>query len=109
MKNGLEVYQKIADDQKKRENHRLYFWMESILGDFPRMKKPAYLKSLDDCKSWFKDYKKEIKEKGVEWEYCRMTLVEFDEWESKMTKNRAYMKENALIVNLLYRHYVLGK
>lgn len=107
MKNGLELYRKIGIDQKAREQIRMRFWVKSILEDFPQIRKPAELKSLEDCMVWFKEYKQAIKKKGVEWEYCRMTLAEFDEWVPRMTKNQAYIKENSLIVNQLYKHYVL--
>lgn len=108
MKNGVELYRKIGLDNQAQEQIRMRFWMKSILEDFPELKKPRELKSLEDCMGWFKDYKKAIKSKDKEWEYCRMTLAEFDAWEPRMTKNQAYLKENALVVNQLYKHYVLA-
>ena len=106
MKNGFELYKKIGLDAQARDQIRMRFWVKAMLEDFPELKRPSTLRSLDDCSKWFKDYKKAIRNKGVEWEYCRMTLANFDEWEPRMTKNQAYLKENSLIVNNLYRHYV---
>lgn len=107
MKNGVELYRKIGLEAEARDQIRMRFWVKAIIEDFPEMGKPRELKTLDDCKRWFKDYKKAIRNKGVEWEYCRMTLANFDEWEPKMTKNQVYLKENSLIINNLYKYYVL--
>lgn len=94
-------------DKETEEQVRIRLWVKEILENFPKMERPAALKSLDDCKRWFKEYKSEIRAKGVEWEFCKDTLKALGMWRPRLTKNQAYMMENVTVVNLLYKHYVL--
>ena len=72
---------------------------------FPRLGNGKF-ESMDDCIAWFKDYKKRIKSLDQEWQYCKEVLKALDEWNPKFTKNQAYMKENSILINGLYRYYV---
>lgn len=74
---------------------------------FPKLEDPNNLSTMDDCIKWFKDYKKEIKSINQEWQYCKENLKALDLWNSNLTKNQAYMKENSTIINNLYRYYVI--
>ncbi|MBQ9160929.1 MAG: hypothetical protein IJ122_06365 [Methanobrevibacter sp.] len=80
--------------------------IEQIREIFPQLDDPKNLNSLDACKSWFKDYKKAIKEVDQEWNYCKEVLRALNEFDSKLTKNQAYLKENSLMINNLYTNYV---
>lgn len=82
-------------------------WVECILAEFPEISDPRTLDSMNDCKKWFKEYKKAIKGQEHEWDYCKTTLLALGQWETGMTKNQAYLRENSSVINLLYKHYVL--
>ena len=76
---------------------------------FPQLDDPNNLKSLDDCKRWFKDYKHAIKEVNQEYEYCLETLKALNRLEKGATKNMNYNTEMVEIVNGLYINFVKEK
>lgn len=76
---------------------------------FPNLEDPNELKSLDDCKLWFRDYKKEIKSLDQEYQYCLETLKALDNFDKKRTKNANYNEECTTIINGLFVNYVKEK
>lgn len=90
----------------KKEKFKL--WVDSELESYKELKSPKSLETLDDCKTWFRDYKKAIRNDNVEWDSCKAALSMLEEWRPKMTKNQAYIKENSVIINSLYKYYCLS-